>query len=121
MGRGGWWPWGAESQLLFDELAAEDCPESAEFDRELRRSTFQRASELVRQEQSLKAWQAFWETAHRRFARIANECGGGARRQVPRAGPAQRSGQHSGGRIMNDVCSIELLRNAVARGLPNAP
>ncbi|MBC7821071.1 MAG: sigma-70 family RNA polymerase sigma factor [Planctomycetaceae bacterium] len=54
---------GPESQSMFDELAAEDCPEPAEFDRELRRSIFQRASELVRQEQSLKAWQAFWETA----------------------------------------------------------
>lgn len=54
---------GPESQSMFDELAAEDCPESAEFDRELRRSIFQRASELVRQEQSPKAWQAFWETA----------------------------------------------------------
>lgn len=54
---------GPESQSMFDELAAEDCPEPAEFDRELRRSTFQRASELVRQEQSPKAWQAFWETA----------------------------------------------------------
>lgn len=54
---------GSESQSLFDELAAEDCPEPAEFDHELRRSTFQRASELVRQEQSPKAWQAFWETA----------------------------------------------------------
>jgi RNA polymerase sigma factor (sigma-70 family) len=54
---------GAESQSLFDELAVEDCPESAEFDRELRRSMFQRASEIVRQEQSPKAWQAFWSTA----------------------------------------------------------
>ena len=34
-----------------------------EFDAELRRSTFQRASENVRQEQSLKTWQAFWSTA----------------------------------------------------------
>jgi len=54
---------GPESQSMFDELAAEDCPESAEFDCELRRSMFQRASEIVRQEQSLKTWQAFWETA----------------------------------------------------------
>jgi len=54
---------GPESQSMFDELAAEDCPESAEFDRELRRSIFQRASEVVRQEQSPKAWQAFWGTA----------------------------------------------------------
>jgi len=54
---------GPESQSMFDELAAEDCQESAEFDRELRRSMFQRASELVRQEQSPKSWQAFWSTA----------------------------------------------------------
>ncbi len=54
---------GPESQSLFDELADEDWPESAEFDREVRRSMFQRASELVRQEQSPNAWQAFWATA----------------------------------------------------------
>lgn len=54
---------GPESQAIFDALATEDCPESAEFDRELRRSLFQRATEIVRQEQSLKAWQAFWEMA----------------------------------------------------------
>ncbi len=54
---------GTDSQSIFDELAAEDCPESVEFDRELRRSMFQRATEVVRQEQSLKAWQAFWGLA----------------------------------------------------------
>ena len=54
---------GPESQAMFDELASGDCPVSAEFDRELRRSIFQRASEVVRQEQSPKAWQAFWQTA----------------------------------------------------------
>ena len=52
-----------ESQSLFADIAADDCPESIEFDTELRRSTFQRASESVRQEQSPKAWQAFWSTA----------------------------------------------------------
>ena len=54
---------GPESQSMFDELAADDCAASAEFDRELRRSIFQRASKIVRQEQSPKAWQAFWQTA----------------------------------------------------------
>lgn len=54
---------GPESQSLFEDLAAKDSPESAEFDCELRRSIFQRASEIVRQEQSPKAWQAFWATA----------------------------------------------------------
>ncbi len=54
---------GPESQSLFADIAADDCPESIEFDTELRRSTFQRASESVRQEQSPKAWQAFWSTA----------------------------------------------------------
>ena len=38
---------GPESQSMFDELAAEDCAESAEFDHELRRSIFQRATEVV--------------------------------------------------------------------------
>ena len=54
---------GPGSQSLFAELATDNCPESIEFDGELRRSTFQRASESVRQEQSPKAWQAFWSTA----------------------------------------------------------
>jgi RNA polymerase sigma-70 factor (ECF subfamily) len=54
---------GPESQSLFADIAADDCPESIEFDTELRRSTFQRASESVRQEQSPKAWRAFWSTA----------------------------------------------------------
>lgn len=54
---------GGSESPMFDQLAVEDCPESTEFDRELRRSMFHRASELVRQEQSPKAWQAFWETA----------------------------------------------------------
>ena len=53
---------GAESQSTFDELAADECPESAEFDFNVRRSMFQRASDQVRQEQSPKAWQAFWGT-----------------------------------------------------------
>ena len=54
---------GAESHSMFDQLAAKECPESVEFDRELRRSILQRASELVLKEQSPKAWQAFWQTA----------------------------------------------------------
>jgi len=54
---------GPESQSLLDELVTQECPESADFDQELRRSMFQRASEVVRQEQSPKAWQAFWGTA----------------------------------------------------------
>jgi RNA polymerase sigma-70 factor (ECF subfamily) len=54
---------GPESQPVFDDLVTSDCPESAEFDRELRRSVFQRAAEVVRQEQSTKAWQAFWDIA----------------------------------------------------------
>ena len=54
---------GPESQSLFEDITADACPESIEFDTELRRSTFQRASESVRQEQSPKAWQAFWSTA----------------------------------------------------------
>ncbi len=54
---------GQDTQTLMAEIAAEDCPESIEFDKELRRSIFQRASETVRQEQSPKTWQAFWSTA----------------------------------------------------------
>ena len=54
---------GQDAQMLIADLAVEDCPEAIEFDNELRRSIFQRASELVRQEQNPKAWQAFWSTA----------------------------------------------------------
>jgi RNA polymerase sigma-70 factor (ECF subfamily) len=56
--------WGGhDSQSIFDELATRECPESVVFDREVRRSLFQRATEVVRQEQSIKAWQAFWRIA----------------------------------------------------------
>lgn len=68
---------GPESQPLFDDLAIEDGPESAEFDREWRRSVFQRASEVVRQEQTPKVWHAFWGTAitGKTPADVANELG----------------------------------------------
>ncbi|MGV3485095.1 MAG: RNA polymerase sigma factor [Planctomycetaceae bacterium] len=54
---------GLGSQPMFDALTAEDSLEASEFDRELRRSIFHRAAEVVHQEQSPKAWQAFWLTA----------------------------------------------------------
>jgi RNA polymerase sigma-70 factor (ECF subfamily) len=51
-----------DTKSLLRDIAAEDCPESIALNNEIRRSIFQRASELVRQEQSPKAWQAFWST-----------------------------------------------------------
>ena len=54
---------GGDSQALLDMLPAGDEPESIEFDRELRRVLFQRASERVRGEVHSASWDAFWETA----------------------------------------------------------
>ena len=39
------------------------CPETGDFDRELRRALFHKASEQVRAEVRPQAWQAFWEVA----------------------------------------------------------
>jgi RNA polymerase sigma factor (sigma-70 family) len=54
---------GPEMGELLANLPANAEPETAEFDRELRRALFQRASELVRRDFSPKMWQAFWETS----------------------------------------------------------
>lgn len=54
---------GSEMRELLEGLPANAEPETAEFDRELRRALFQRASERVRGEVSPKMWQAFWETS----------------------------------------------------------
>ncbi len=56
-------PGGANLQALLDVLPASDGPETAEFDRELRRALFHRAAEKVREEVQATTWQAFWETA----------------------------------------------------------
>ena len=68
---------GPDSESFFDDLVSGDCPESEEFDRELRRSIFHRASEIVRLEQNPKAWQAFWKTAveGKTPAQVAQELG----------------------------------------------
>ena len=42
---------------------ADDGPETDEFDRELRRALFHRASEQVRAEVRPQTWQAFWDVA----------------------------------------------------------
>lgn len=56
--------WGGDdAQAFFDELAEEASGESQAFDLEMRRAIFHRAAAVVRQEQSPKAWRAFWETA----------------------------------------------------------
>jgi RNA polymerase sigma-70 factor (ECF subfamily) len=54
---------GCDLQTLLDMLPAAGEPESIEFDRELRRVLFQRASERVRGEVHQTSWDAFWETA----------------------------------------------------------
>ena len=54
---------GSNLQAMLEQAPAESGPESAEFDRELRRAVFRRAAEQVRQEVHPATWQAFWETA----------------------------------------------------------
>ena len=53
---------GSQQQEMLDMLPVADGPESAEFDRELRRALFHRATEQVRSEFQQSSWQAFWET-----------------------------------------------------------
>lgn len=48
---------------LLESNPADECPETDEFDRELRRALFQRASEQVRTEVRPQTWQAFWDVA----------------------------------------------------------
>ena len=54
---------GSDLQVMLEMLPAEGDPETAEFDQELRRALFQRATEQVRREVQPATWQAFWETA----------------------------------------------------------
>jgi RNA polymerase sigma-70 factor (ECF subfamily) len=54
---------GSGLQTMLDMLPAAEGPESAEFDRELRRALFHRAAEQVRREVHSSSWQAFWETS----------------------------------------------------------
>jgi RNA polymerase sigma factor (sigma-70 family) len=54
---------GSGLQALLEMHAAADGPESAAFDRELRRALFHRAAEQVRREVHSASWQAFWETS----------------------------------------------------------
>jgi RNA polymerase sigma factor (sigma-70 family) len=54
---------GSDLQAMLDMLPADSGPETVEFDKELRRSQFQRAAEQVRMEVQPATWQAFWETA----------------------------------------------------------
>jgi RNA polymerase sigma-70 factor (ECF subfamily) len=53
---------GSGLQEMLDLLPAAEGPETAEFDRELRRALFRRAAEQVRGEVQPPTWQAFWET-----------------------------------------------------------
>jgi RNA polymerase sigma-70 factor (ECF subfamily) len=53
---------GSGMQAMLDALPAGEGPESADFDRELRRALFRRAAEQVRGEVQAKTWEAFWET-----------------------------------------------------------
>ena len=48
---------------LLESLPAADGPETDEFDRELRRALFHKASEQVRGEVRPQMWQAFWDVA----------------------------------------------------------
>ena len=77
---------------MLDMLPAAEGPESAEFDRELRRALFHRAAEQVRREVQPATWQAFWETGvvGTSPADAAKKLGmtrrGDPRRQMSRAG-----------------------------------
>jgi RNA polymerase sigma-70 factor (ECF subfamily) len=54
---------GSNVQAMLEQAPADSGPESAEFDRELRRALFRRAAEQVKDEVHPATWQAFWETA----------------------------------------------------------
>jgi RNA polymerase sigma-70 factor (ECF subfamily) len=49
-------------QALLEMLPAAEGPESAEFDRQVRRALFHRAARQVQGEVKQATWQAFWET-----------------------------------------------------------
>jgi RNA polymerase sigma-70 factor (ECF subfamily) len=53
---------GSDFQAWLDMLPSDSSAETAEFDLELRRSLFQRATEQVRVDVEPATWQAFWET-----------------------------------------------------------
>jgi RNA polymerase sigma-70 factor (ECF subfamily) len=53
---------GSGMQAMLDMVPAECDQETVEFDREFRRSVFQRAADQVRSEVQPDTWQAFWET-----------------------------------------------------------
>lgn len=54
---------GSDLQAMLEMVPAANEPDTVEFDRELRRALFHRASERVRGEVQEATWQAFWETA----------------------------------------------------------
>jgi RNA polymerase sigma factor (sigma-70 family) len=54
---------GSDLQSMLDRVPDISCPETVEFDHELRRAMFQRAAVQVRAEVQPATWQAFWETA----------------------------------------------------------
>ena len=111
-------------QSLLDVLPAADDPDSIEFDRELHRALFQRASQRVRGEVHRTTWEAFWETAvvgksaADAAAKLGMSVGGGASCQVPRAGPGASGRGGMGENKMNSACSVELLESALAGELP---
>lgn len=53
----------AELDALLEQDCSTNTPETHEFDRELRRVLFQKASEQVRLEVRSQSWQAFWDVA----------------------------------------------------------
>ena len=54
---------GSDLQSMLDRVPDISCPETVEFDHELRRAMFQRAADQVRAQVQPATWQAFWETA----------------------------------------------------------
>ena len=54
---------GSDLHALLAEVSTDSEAESREFDLEVRRAVFRRASEMVRSEVSSQSWQAFWAVA----------------------------------------------------------
>lgn len=54
---------GSELHAMLNQVPAADSQETVEFDREVRRAQFQKASHRVQGEVQPATWQAFWQTS----------------------------------------------------------
>ena len=93
---------GPEIQELLEGLPANAEPETAEFDRELRRAVFQKASEIVRGEVSPRLWQAFWETSV-----VGSSANAAGQKLAMRAGAVRVGKFRVLARLREIVCELE--------------